>query len=172
MRKRRVGVTARSRRIAGHQATGSGQIDTEMAALLELRTPMCTAAQAAIRVRMEAWRQWRGGQSAESNPAQKWQPAGLHDVAETARWARMRRCLTLRQGQAPETPAPFPSDSSFQKEGNLSRVRKPRKTGAPLTDSLPSEEIPAIRKRGPLAQRGHRTASRRSAPRSYIIAQA
>jgi hypothetical protein len=43
----------------GDQATGLAQIDAEMAALLELRTPMGTAAQAAIRVRMEAWRQWR-----------------------------------------------------------------------------------------------------------------
>jgi transposase len=59
MRKRRVGVTARSRQIVGSQATGCWQIATEMAAPLELRTPMGTAATAAIRVRMEVWRLWR-----------------------------------------------------------------------------------------------------------------
>src|ERR1700674_3701724 len=47
MRKRRVEVTARSRQIVGSQATGFLQVDTEIAAPLELRTPMGTAAQAA-----------------------------------------------------------------------------------------------------------------------------
>jgi len=40
-------------------------------------------------------------------------------------------------GNPPETPAPFPSGSMFQNGGSLSRVRKPRKNGAPLTASLP-----------------------------------
>src|ERR1700693_624481 len=43
MRKRRVEVTARSRQIVGSQATGFLQVDTEIAAPLELRTPMGTA---------------------------------------------------------------------------------------------------------------------------------
>lgn len=59
MRKRRVRVTARSRRIAVSQVTGCRQIVTEMAAPAELRTPLGTAAKVAMRVRMEAWRQWR-----------------------------------------------------------------------------------------------------------------
>src|ERR1035438_1403880 len=42
MRKRRVGVTARSRQIEGSRVTGFLQIDTEMAAPLELRTPIGT----------------------------------------------------------------------------------------------------------------------------------
>ena len=42
MRKRRVGVTARSRQIEGSWVTGFLQIDTEMAAPLELRTPIGT----------------------------------------------------------------------------------------------------------------------------------
>src|ERR1035441_10824056 len=42
MRRRRVGVTARSGQIVGSQATGTLQVDTEMAAPLELRTPMGT----------------------------------------------------------------------------------------------------------------------------------
>ena len=45
MRKRRVGVTARSRQIEGNQATGLLQIATEMAAPLEFRTPMGTEAE-------------------------------------------------------------------------------------------------------------------------------
>src|ERR1022692_4950672 len=42
MRKRRVGVTARSRQIVGNQVTGTLQFATEIAAPLELRTPMGT----------------------------------------------------------------------------------------------------------------------------------
>ena len=68
MRKRRVGVTASLGQIVGSQETGSLQIDTEMAAPLELRTPTGTAATAASRVRMEAWRQRRGSQPAGNNP--------------------------------------------------------------------------------------------------------
>jgi hypothetical protein len=53
----------------------------------------------------------------------------------------MRRCLILRQGTSPlRPPAPFPSESMFQNGRNLSRVRKPRKNRAPLTDSFRSEE--------------------------------
>ena len=42
MRKRRVGVTARSRQIVGNQVTGTPQFATEIAAPLELRTPKGT----------------------------------------------------------------------------------------------------------------------------------
>ena len=66
MRKRRVEVTAGLRQIVEDQATGSVQVDTEMAAPLEWRTPMGTAAKAAMRVRMEVWRQGRESQPAES----------------------------------------------------------------------------------------------------------
>src|ERR1019366_9498480 len=41
----------------------------------------------------------------------------------------------------------------FQNGGNLSRVRKPRRNGAPLTDCLRSEDTAEIRERGPLARR-------------------
>jgi len=61
-------VTASLGQIVESQETGSLQIDTEMAAPLELRTPTGTAAQAASRVRMEAWRQRRGSQPAGNNP--------------------------------------------------------------------------------------------------------
>ena len=164
MQKRRVGVTAGSRRTEGNQATGSFQVATEMAAPLELRTPMGTAARAAIRVRMEAWRQWRRRQLAESNPMEGHRAI---TYSEPAREARMRRCLILRQGASPlRPPAPFPSATILQKEGNLSRVRKPRKNGAPLTDSLPSEDFPQMRERGPL-HRWQYTASRWSAPTNW-----
>src|SRR5439155_15565508 len=54
-------------------------------------------------------------------------------------------------GKPPETPAPFPSGSMFQNGGSLSRVRKPRKNGAPLTASLRSERQTGMRERGPKA---------------------
>ena len=73
-----------------------------------------------------------------------------------ARNARMRRCLKLRQGARPlRPPAPFPSESMFQNGGNLSRVRKPRNNGAPLTDSLRSADSPEIRERGPQPSAPH-----------------
>ena len=43
-------------------------------------------------------------------------------------------------GKPPETPAPFPWALIVQNGVNLSRVRKPRRSGAPLTDRLRSEE--------------------------------
>jgi hypothetical protein len=159
MRKRRVGVTAGLRQIVGNQATGFPQVVTEMAAPPEMRTPMGTAAKAAMRVRMEAWRQWRWSQLAEGSPREiegrsgRWRVQGK-PAADGALEARMRRCLKLRQGASPlRPPAPFPSGSMLQNGGNLSRVRKPRKNGAPLTDSLRSEDSPEMRERGPSARR-------------------
>ena len=139
MRKRRVGVTARSRRIVGKQATGSSQIATEKAAPLELRTPMGAAAQAAIRVRMEAWRQWRSGVRRRKEIGMNHGEPGRRGTGGAARYARMRRCLKLRQRVNPlRPPAPFPCDLIMPNGGNLSRVRKPRTKRAPLTDSLRS----------------------------------
>ena len=53
----------------------------------------------------------------------------------------------------------------FQNGGSLSRVRKPRKNGAPLTASLRSESQTGMRERGPKASAGVAT-SRWSAPKS------
>ena len=94
-------------------------------------------------------------------------------AADSALEARMRRCLILRQGASPlRPPAPFPSGSMFQIGGNLSRVRKPRNIGAPLTDCRRSEELPDMRERGLLVRRQQlHAASRWSAPRSSTIAQ-
>jgi len=154
---------------------GFPQIASEMAAPPELRTPMGTAAQAAIRVRMEAWRQWRWSRLAEASQksvprrteigitgSPRWgirpeDARSCYRVAKRgARNARMRRCLKLRQGARPlRPPAPFPSESMFQNGGNLSRVRKPRNNGAPLTDSLRSADSPEIRERGPQPSAPH-----------------
>jgi len=151
MRKRRVEVTAGSRRTVGNQATGSPQVGTEIAAPLELRTPMGTVAKATIRVRMEAWRQGRGSQSAEESSKEVVDGEGRNRLVDSAPEARLRRCLKLRQGASPlRPPAPFPSGSRFQNGRNLSRVRKPRKKRAPLTDSFRSEDSTEMRERGPL----------------------
>jgi hypothetical protein len=151
MWKRRVGVTAKLRWIVEDQATGSPQIDTEIAAPLELRTPMGTVATATIRVRMEAWRQGRGSQLAEENSKEMVENEGEDRLVGGAPEARMRRCLILRQGASPlRPPAPFPSGPMFQNGRNLSRVRKPRKQRAPLTDSFRSEDSTGMRERGPV----------------------
>jgi hypothetical protein len=156
MWKRRVGVTARLRQIGGNQVTGSPQIAFEIAAPPELRTPMGTAASSCIRVRMEAWRQWRWSQSTENNPRSGEERSGRRggSAGGTARLsARMRRCLILRQGARPlRPPPPFPLESMFQNGRNRSRVRKPRTNRAPLTDSFRSEDLTEMRERGHLAR--------------------
>jgi len=153
MQKRRVEVTARSREIVGNQATGTPQIDTEIAAPLVLRTPMGTVAAATTEC---GWK--RGDTDAKDNRAED----SSEETAENPRdnedceggrapQARMRRCLILRQGASPlRPPAPFPSALIVRKGGNLSRVRFAGKHQPPLTDCLPSEDnIPAMRERGP-----------------------
>jgi hypothetical protein len=151
-------------RIVGDQATGSPQIDVEIAAPLELRTPMGTMATATNRVRMEAWRRRRGSQTAEASPKDQLEKEGEKPAVGSALKARMRRCLILRQGEkAPlKPPAPFPSGSIFQNGRNLSRVRKPRKKRAPLTDSFRSEDPAEMRERGPAAKRRSLAVSRQS----------
>jgi hypothetical protein len=158
MRRRRVGVTARSRQNDGNQATGTQQFVTEMAAPLELRTPAGTC----------------GGsckQSADGSMAtrargeingQKNNPTGIREREKgwsrggTGRAGSAHEALphTPPGGKPPETPAPFPSGFRFQNGGNLSRVRKPRNHSAPLTASLRSEDIAEMRERGLLARAG------------------
>ena len=156
MRKRRVGVTARSRQNDGNQATGTLQFVTEMAAPLELRTPAGTCGgsrkQSADGSMATMARREVNGQ--KSNPSRACEGTEMAlEAGDGALEARMRRCLKLRQGASPlRPPAPFPSGSRFQNGGNLSRVRKPRKTGAPLTDPLRSEDTTEMRERGLLAR--------------------
>ena len=110
MRKRRVGVTARSRLIVGNQATGTPQIVTEIAAPPVSRTPMCTVAAATTEC---GWK--RGDTGVEDNRAET-APQNIAEHREqNGEWrgrrrakARMRRCLILRQGdKPPETPGPL-----------------------------------------------------------------
>src|SRR5947208_1224171 len=128
---RRVGVTARLRQIGGNQVTGSPQIATEMAGSTPpvLRTPMGTAAASCVRVRMEAWRQWRWSQPTEDNPRMEIQASGMARLG-----ARMRRCLILRQGTRPlRPPAPFPSEFMFHSEDLTGmRERGPLERGSIL----------------------------------------
>jgi hypothetical protein len=141
-KKRRVGVTATSRWIDEGQETGTPQIVPEMAAPLELRTPVGTVATATIRVRMEAWRQGRGSQLAEESSKEMVEDEGKDRLVGGAPEARMRRCLILRQGTSPlRPPAPFPSGSMFQNGRNLSRVRKPRKKLRALDKFLPFRRL-------------------------------
>jgi len=90
-------------------------------------------------------------QSQGSSPGKE---QGNTRPGDGARNARMRRRLILRQGASPlRPPAPFPSGSMFQNGGDLSRVRKPRRNGAPLTDCHRSEDTTEMRERGPTAKR-------------------
>jgi hypothetical protein len=154
MRKRRVGVTARSRQIVGRQATESLQFVTEMAAPLESRTPTGTCGesrnQSADGSMATMARKTTSRMQSEDRLTVVGTEYGM-GVGSSARGARMRRCLKLRQGASPlRPPAPFPSGSIFRNGGNLSRVRKPRKNRAPLTNSLRSEDSPEMRERGTL----------------------
>ena len=156
MRKRRVGVTARSRQIVGNQVTGTPQFATEIAAPLELRTPMGTCGegrnQSADGSMVTMARELTGRMQSEKSGEGKRAPG---------RDARIRAHEALPHtppgGKPPETPAPFPSESSFQNGGNLSRVRKPRNYSAPLTDSLRSEETTEMREKGAFGKTGAHT---------------
>jgi hypothetical protein len=154
MRKRRVGVTARSRQNVGNQATGTLQFGTEMAAPHELRTPAGTCGKGCKESADGSMAtKARGSQRAEERCKER-MPGKRDGAGSGALEARMRRCLILRQGASPlRPPAPFPSTSMFQNGGNLSRVRKPRRNGAPLTDCHRSADTAEMRERGPLAKR-------------------
>src|SRR5437667_6399906 len=98
MQKRRVGVTARSRQTVGNRETGCLQVATEIAAPLEFENT-------------NGHRGERRNQSADGSMATRARETvgriessggsmGLRDP-ETARYARMRRCLKLLQGASP-----------------------------------------------------------------------
>ena len=161
MRRRRVGVTARSRQNVGNQATGALQFGTEMAAPLGIEN---TSRHLQRKLQTECG--WKHGDKGagkstsrrtiqgEIERSRRAYAKGESDVrrGSGALEARMRRRLKLRQGQALRPPAPFPSGTRFQNGGNRSRVRKPRNIGAPLTDSHRSEERAEMRERGPSAR--------------------
>ena len=102
----------------------------------------------------------RGSQRAEERSKQRYRREQRWN-GERARYARLRRRLKLRQGASPLRPRPpFPGHLIVQNGVNPSRVRKPRRSGAPLTDRLRSEERTGMRERGPCGQgpgtRSHR----------------
>ena len=166
MWKRRVGVTARSRQIVGNQVTGSLQVVTEMAAPSELRTPMGTAAEAAIRVRMEVWRQWRWSRLTDHNPkseeteresqASKFSgggaPAGAHEALPH----------TPPGGKSPpETPGPLSLATHCRGGREFVKGSQAAHKSRALDKFSPSRRrFTGIRERGPLSNAQH-TASRR-----------
>jgi hypothetical protein len=155
MRKRRVGVTARSRRNVGKQATEALQFGTEMAAPLELRTPAGTCGKGRNQSADGSMAsKARGSQRAEQRSKERM--PGKRDGAENgARRAHEALPQTPPGGKPPETPAPFPWALILQNGVNRSRVRKPRRSGAPLTDRLRSEQQAEMRERGPVDRAKH-----------------
>ena len=152
MRKRRVGVTARSRRDEGNQAAGSLQFGTEMAAPLEMRTPAGTCGKG----RNQSADGSMANQAREVNEAEERSKERLPGKREEAGSGALRALEALPQtppgGKPPETPAPFPWALIVPNGVNPSRVRKPRRSGAPLTDCHRSEDFAEMRERGPCGQ--------------------
>jgi hypothetical protein len=179
MQKRRVGVTAWSRRIESNQATGSIQVATEIAAPLELRTPTGTAGHGPAHESADGSRAITAQESTGGKPsgqqasrAMRRREQAVHRRAGTgtkvrhgARDARMRRCLILRQGASPlRPPAPFPS--SFQ----VAEGRKIVKGSQAAQKARALDNFPPFRRflreagKGALCGSGPPTASRWSAP--------
>ena len=150
MRKRRVGVTARSRQNEGDRVTGILEFVTEMAAPLELRTPAGTCGGSCKESADGSMATRRAGSQRAEEQSQESDARG----GRGGRALRAHEALphTPSGGRPPETPAPFPSGLRFQNGGNPSRVRKPRRSGAPLTDSLRSEDNAEMRERGLVAK--------------------
>ena len=110
MRKRRVGVTARSRQNEGSQETGYPQLDSEMAAPLELRTPKGTCGEScktsaygsmvtkARELDEQESRRAEWGKEESRNAAGKERATGAHEALPH----------TPPGGKPPETLAPFP----------------------------------------------------------------
>jgi len=138
MQRRRVGVTARSRRNVGPQATGTPQFATEIAAPLKLRTPAGTCggsckSSANGSLAIKAW----GIQRQKNHPS------------DGAPVARVRRGLTLRQGASPLRPRPpFPRRGDCRTEGIRQGSASRANRSAPLTDPLRPEERAEMRERG------------------------
>jgi len=123
-----------------NRVTGSSQVARQMAAPLDFRTPMGTAATSCNKsadgsMAIKALESTGRGQSRQQSKARGRRKCwgiqgGLQSLesSDGALKARMRRCLILRQGACPlRPPAPFPWSFIFRKGGNWSRVRKPRR---------------------------------------------
>ena len=152
MRKRRVGVTARSQRIVGSQATGWPQVASEMAAPLELRTPKGTAAKAASSAdgSMATMARESTGRSQFNDESTGGERTEIRRGGG-ARYARMRRCLMLRQGACPLRPRPpFPRKPFSRRpkicQGYASRAQ----TRRALDRFPPFRSSTEMRERGPM----------------------
>jgi len=136
----------------GKQATGALQFGTEMAAPLELRTPAGTCGKG----RNQSADGSMANKARESQRAEERSKECMPGKRDEAGGGALRALEALPQtppgGKPPETPAPFPWTLIVQNGVNPSRVRKPRRNGAPLTDRLRSEERAGMRERGPCGQ--------------------
>jgi hypothetical protein len=157
MRKRRVGVTARSRLVVENQAIGTPQTATEMAAPLVSRTPMGTVATATDECGWKRGDTSGGKDNRAANRMGKME--GARDAEQRRASARMRHCLILRQGaKPPETPGPFPSRSMVGKGTRLSRVRFAGQKQAALDNLVPfrRKHIPDDQGKGPYRKRDNK----------------
>jgi hypothetical protein len=168
-RKRRVGATARVGLIERGPGnwTASDRLP-EIAAPLEVRTPTGTVAKPQSSADGSMATKARRVEVCRKKPEERQQGKRRGVRSGRRAEARLRLCLKLRQGASPlRPPAPFPWCLSIRMEENLSRVRKPRKGSAPLTDFLPSEQ--RIHQEGKGAKEsGFPRASRWSASRGCV----
>jgi hypothetical protein len=147
MRKRRVGVTARSREIVGQQATGALQIDAEIAAPLVSRTPKGTVAEATTEC---GWKRGDTNTGAKDNRAESSSEAMVENRGANGDCGGGRRAAGAHEalphtspgGKPPETPGPL-------------------SLGLDCTEGRPSvkgslrRQKPAALDRGPSFQRQH-----------------
>jgi len=122
MRKRRVGVTARSRQTGDGQATGRLQVDTEMAAPPELRTPTGTAAKGrnesadgskATEARESVWQRAIQKNTRAVGACGHKAAARVGTLGDSARSAHEALPPTPPGGKPPETPGPLSLDPRF-----------------------------------------------------------
>ncbi len=153
MRKRRVGVIARSRQNVGGQVTGTLQFDAEMAAPLELRTPTGTCGESCNQSADGSMATMAQESTGRMQSEASWQGKQMGCYGRRgARNARMRRCLILRQGASPlRPPAPFPSGIRVsERKQSVKGSQAAQNRCAPLTDHFRSEETTEMRERGRL----------------------
>jgi len=104
MRKRRVGVTARSRQNVGNRETGALQFGTEMAAPLEMRTPAGTGSEGSQKSADGSMATRRAGSppaEESSREESDWRERERGSGRGGALEARMRLCLKTPPGASP-----------------------------------------------------------------------
>jgi len=152
MRKRRVGVTARSRQNDGNQETGTPQFATEMAAPLEIRTPAGTCGKSC-------------NQSADGSLAKKAQQTtcrsqlrevrvGRGEFREGGRSGALRAHEALPHtppgGKPPETPGPLSLETGLYGREEICQGFATPAKGAALDKFPPFREQQLRRGKGGL----------------------